>query len=88
MLNIEVENTSEHNKALEKITARTEKIKHLTKEKVEIVRCRDCKYFNHNEMECQCDEIVSDLEGGGSYRLNFYLDDYCSYGTRKESTDV
>ena len=87
MLNIEVDQTSEYYKAIEKITTRAEQIKRLTKEKVEIVRCRDCKYFNHNEMECQCDEIVSDLEGGGSYRLNFYLDDYCSYGIRKDNIE-
>lgn len=88
MLNIEVENTSEHNKALEKITARTEKIKHHTKGKVEIVRCRDCKYFNHKELECQCDGIVQDLADSASFRLNFYLDDYCSYGVRKDDTNV
>ena len=87
MLNIEVENTSEHNKALEKITARTEKIKHLTKEKVEIVRCRDCKYFNHKKLECQCDGIVQDLADSASFRLNFYLDDYCSYGIRKDNIE-
>ena len=55
---------------------------------VEVVRCKDCKYFNHKELECRCDEMVSDLEGGASYRLNFYLDDYCSYGVRKGDTNV
>lgn len=84
MLNVEVNQTPEHYKAIEKITTRTEQIKRHAKEKVEIVRCRDCKYFNHKELECQCDEMVSDLEGGASYRLNFYLDDYCSYGVRKD----
>ena len=88
MLNIEVNQTSEHYKAIEKITTRAEQIKRHTKEKVEIVRCRDCKYFNHKKLECQCDGIVQDLAGSGSFRLNFYLDDYCSYGVRKDDTNV
>ena len=49
-----------------------------------VVRCKDCKYFNHKELECRCDGIVQDLADSGSFRLNFYLDDYCSYGVRKE----
>ena len=52
---------------------------------VEVVRCKDCKYFNHKELECRCDGIVQDLADSGSFRLNFYLDDYCSYGVRKEN---
>ena len=55
-----------------------------TVETVEVVRCRDCKYFNILEMECQNDAISTDNEGGASYSLNFYLDDFCSYGERKE----
>ena len=70
------------------MTKNTEKRNKPTKEKVEIVRCRDCKYFNHKELECQCDGIVQDLADSGSFRLNFYLDDYCSYGVRKGDTDV
>lgn len=66
----------------------TEKRNKPTKEWVEIVRCRDCKYFNHKELECQCDGIVQDLADSASFRLNFYLDDYCSYGVRKGDTDV
>lgn len=88
MLNIEVNQTSEHCRAIEKVAARAEQIKRRTKERVEIVRCRDCKYFNHKELECQCDGIVQDLAGSASYRLNFYLDDYCSYGVRKDDTNV
>lgn len=88
MLNIEVKQTPEHYRAIEKIAARTEQIKRHAKEKVEIVRCRDCKYFNRKELECQCDGIVQDLADSGSFRLNFYLDDYCSYGIRKENADV
>ena len=88
MLNIEVNQTSEHCRAIEKVTARAEQIKRHTKEKVEIVRCRDCKYFNHKEVECTCDVIVQDLADSASFRLNFYRDDYCSYGVRKDDTNV
>ena len=88
MLNIEVNQTSEHCRAIEKVAARAELRKRRTIEKVEIVRCRDCKYFNHKEMECQCDGIVQDLADSASFRLNFYLDDYCSYGVRKDDTNV
>lgn len=87
MLNIEVNQIPEHCKALEKIQSRAEEIKRRAKEKVEIVRCRDCKHFNYEAMECKCDEMVTDLEGGAAYRLNFYLDDYCSYGERKGNTN-
>lgn len=55
---------------------------------VEVVRCKDCKYFNHKEMECQCDGVVQDLADSASYRLNFYFDDYCSYGIRKENDNA
>ena len=57
-------------------------------DRVEVVRCKDCKYFNHKELECQCDGIVQDLADSGSFRLNFYLDDYCSYGIRKENDNA
>lgn len=50
---------------------------------VEVVRCRDCKHFDHSRMECQCDAVVTDNEGGASFTLNFYLDDFCSYGERR-----
>lgn len=52
---------------------------------VPVIRCKDCKYFSHKELECRCDGIVQDLADSGSFRLNFYLDDYCSYGVRKEN---
>ena len=47
-----------------------------------VVRCRDCKYFNLQSMECENDAVSTDHEGGASYSLNFYLDDFCSYGER------
>ena len=51
---------------------------------VKVVKCKDCKHWNEREMECKNDYIVTDNEGGASFSLNFYLDDFCSYGERKE----
>lgn len=51
---------------------------------VPVVRCKDCKHFNFERMECENEAVSTDHEGGASYSLNFYLDDFCSYGERKE----
>ena len=50
----------------------------------EIVHCKDCKHWNAIEMECKNDCVATDNEGGASFSLNFYLDDFCSYGERRE----
>lgn len=52
-----------------------------------VVRCKDCKHFNFEHMECENEAVSTDHEGGASYSLNFYLDDFCSYGERKEGTN-
>lgn len=52
---------------------------------VEVVRCRDCKWFNHYTMECESDDVATDHEGGASFSINFGPDDFCSYGQRKEA---
>lgn len=49
-----------------------------------VVHCRDCKHFNHKRMECENEAVSTDHEGGAQYSLNFWLDDFCSYGERKE----
>ena len=49
-----------------------------------IVRCKDCKYFNHREHECENSDVHHDLEGGAQYSIGFDVDDFCSYGERKE----
>lgn len=49
-----------------------------------VVRCKDCKHFNHKRMECENEAISTDHEGGAQYSLNFWLDDFCSYGEPKE----
>lgn len=53
---------------------------------VPVVRCRECKYFNLAIHECQNELLSTDHEGGASYSLNFYDDDFCSYGERKETS--
>lgn len=53
---------------------------------VEVVRCRDCKWFNHYTMECESDDVATDHEGGASFSINFGTDDFCSYGQRKIET--
>ena len=63
--------------AIEKVVAAP------TVDAVEVVRCKDCKHFDMQRMECQCDAIASDNEGGADYTINFYLDDFCSYGERR-----
>ena len=50
---------------------------------VPVVRCRDCKWFNHYTMECESDDVATDHEGGASFSINFGPDDFCSYGQRK-----
>lgn len=49
-----------------------------------VVHCKDCKYFNHKRMECENEAVSTDHEGGAQYSLNFGLDDFCSYGERKD----
>lgn len=51
---------------------------------VPVVRCKDCKHFNHERMECENEAVSTDHEGGAQYSLNFWLDDFCSYGERKD----
>lgn len=51
-----------------------------------VVRCMDCKHFNHKRMECENEAISTDHEGGAQYSLNFWPDDFCSYGEPKEGT--
>lgn len=51
---------------------------------VPVVHCKDCKHFNHKRMECENEAVSTDHEGGAQYSLNFGLDDFCSYGERKD----
>ena len=51
---------------------------------VPIIRCKDCKYFNNREHQCENMDVHCDLEGGAQYSIGFDVDDFCSYGERKE----
>ena len=57
-----------------------------TVDAVPVVRCRDCKRFNHYTMECESDDVATDHEDGASFSINFGPDDFCSYGQRKIET--
>ena len=53
---------------------------------VPVVRCKDCRHFNFDQMECENELVITDHEGGASYSLNFCPADFCSYGERKDDT--
>lgn len=46
---------------------------------VSVVRCRDCKHWHKDTVFC---EYMS--YGEASERVNWYADDFCSYGERKD----
>ena len=50
-----------------------------------VIRCRECKHFNLETHECENEALSTDHEGGASYSLNFYDDDFCSYGERRNT---
>ena len=57
---------------------RWSKVIRKTVEEKQIVRCRNCRYYNSEEKECL------DLLGHGR---RWEEDDFCSYGERKEVTE-
>ena len=46
---------------------------------VPVVRCKDCKHWHKDTVFC---EYMS--YGEASERVNWYADDFCSYGERKD----
>ena len=44
-----------------------------------VVRCRDCKHWHKNTVFCGYMSY-----GEASERVNWYANDFCSYGERKE----
>ena len=46
---------------------------------VEVVRCKDCKHWHKDTVFCGYMSY-----GEASERVNWYADDFCSYGERKE----
>ena len=50
-----------------------------TVDAVPVVRCRDCKHWHKDTVFCGYMSY-----GEASERVNWYADDFCSYGERKD----
>lgn len=48
---------------------------------VEVVRCKDCKYYTAEKMRCDRPEIDYDIECYDEW-INTKPNDFCSYGKR------
>ena len=53
-----------------------------TVDAVPVVRCKDCKHWHKDAVFCGYMPY-----GEASERVNWYVDDFCSYGERKDSDD-
>ena len=51
-----------------------------TVDTVEVVRCRECKHWHKETLFCDYT-----LYGEAQERVNWYADDFCSYGERKDN---
>lgn len=51
-----------------------------TVDAVEVVRCRDCKHWHKETLFCDYMPYVEAQD-----RVNWYADDFCSYGERKDN---
>lgn len=58
-----------------------------TVDAVEVVRCKDCKWFDPVRQEC-CGNVVTDNEGGSDFTINFEENDFCSFGERRTDEKV
>jgi hypothetical protein len=58
----------------------------LTLKQPKMVRCKDCKYWNHKYTNVgECEKLADrDQEGGAQFDCDTDDDDFCSYGERKE----
>lgn len=61
------------------ISALTEWLNESPSAKLEIVRCKDCKYVGTDATCC----LVCDREGMGLRPFHVKKDDYCSYAERR-----
>ena len=50
--------------------------------RVPIVRCKDCKHWHKDTVFCGYMSY-----GEASERVNWYADDFCSYGEQKDGDD-
>lgn len=53
-----------------------------TVDAVEVVRCRECKHWHKETLFCDYMPY-----GEAQERVNWYADDFCSYGERKDDGD-
>ena len=53
-----------------------------TVDAVPVVRCKDCRHWHKDTVFC---DYMS--YGKASERVNWYADDFCSYGERKDGDD-
>ena len=51
-----------------------------TVDAVEVVRCRDCKHWHKETLFCDYMPY-----GEAQERVNWYANDFCSYGERKDN---
>ena len=58
-----------------------------TVDAVEVVRCKDCRWFDPVRQEC-CGNIVTNNEGGADFTINFEENDFCSFGERRTDEKV
>ena len=56
--------------------------KRPTVDAVPVVRCRDCKHWHKETLFCDYTTY-----GEAQERVNWYADDFCSYGERKDGDD-
>ena len=52
-------------------------------DRVEVVRCRDCKYYDKKYHQCKLHSEEPDQYSTG-FIFNMQEDDFCSYGERRE----
>lgn len=50
---------------------------------VEVVRCKDCRHWSNYTLSC--DMLLS---GGSTEHVNWYENDFCSYGERREENEL
>lgn len=53
-----------------------------TVDAVEVVRCRECKHWHKETLFCDYMPY-----GEAQERVNWYADDFCSYGELKDDSD-
>ena len=58
-------------------------MKQPTIDVAEVVRCRDCKYYDKKYHQCKLHSEEPDQYSTG-FIFNMQEDDFCSYGERKE----